>query len=63
MSHVVLGTLYVVQFLSFISWGLIVLAVSDNAYSITVNKIRLLDVSEVNRVCMQEHSSLSNPYG
>ena len=33
------------------------------AYSMTVNKIGLLDLSEVNRMCMEEHNSLSIPYG
>ena len=39
------------------------LVVSSNVYTMTVNKIGLLDVSEVNRMCMEEHSSLSIPYG
>ena len=52
MSQVVLGALYVVQFLFLTSWRLIVLAVSGHAYSMTVNKIGLLDVSEVNMGCV-----------
>jgi len=63
VSQVVLGTLYVVQFLFLTSWRLIVLAVSGHAYSMTVNKIGLLDLSEVNMMCMEEHSSLYIPYG
>ena len=40
------------------------LAVSGNAYGSTVNTIGLLDVSEVsevNMMCIEEHSSLSIP--
>ena len=64
MSHVVLGTLYMVQFLFLTLWRLIVLAVSGNVvmHSMThqlINKIGLLDVSEVNRMCIQEHSTPS----
>ena len=32
-------------------------------HSMTLTKIEFLDMSEVNRMCMQEHSSWSIPYG
>ena len=45
-------------------WWLLLLAVSSNAYrSMAITKIGFLKRSEVNRMCMHEHSSWSIPMG